>query len=531
MNSIPLGVLVVDDETRQRRGLAAMVRDLRPEYEVWEAKNGQDALNISLSQPIQIVFTDIQMPIMNGIEYLQQLRTSGQHETKVILVTVYQEFSYAQQAVRYGANDYLVKPVQSQQLIEVIQHMEKIILEEQEVLGENRTALNQIEQSMPAFVEHLFSRCVTDKLQSNEKSLLKSHFGWQGVGEVLALGASASRPEDIYMWDNKLRNTVVEILRPWASSVVFPLEVHKDHMIAVVNWRDRTEGKEAKGALQAGLKKVEQQQAISIWFAWGQPFDFDEMQISPSHERAVRLISMRFYTPHIRCLNLVASDDDQPVQELSTHEQIAFLKFVESAISNGKPDQLLEWVQHFIGRMTQGYPPPDALKAKLIHLLLVSLPRLNIGWSEEVYSRYSEQLNRAVEEATCLQNLEDRIAAWLKELILELDGSSKGEPIMKKCKEFLDTHLHEDLSLEIVARRFHYNASYFSILFKNYFGLSFTEYMVKLRMQKAQHLLLHTDAKVAEISRQVGYKDIKYFFKVFKKNVKHTPEEFRRKFN
>lgn len=153
----------------------------------------------------------------------------------------------------------------------------------------------------------------------------------------------------------------------------------------------------------------------------------------------------------------------------------------------------------------------------MVRLLLVSLQRLNIGWSEEVYSRFSERLNKAVEGATCLRNLEDGVATWLKELILELHSGSKGEPIMNKCKEFLDAHLHEDLSLEIVARRFHYNASYFSILFKNYFGLSFTEYMVKLRMQKAQHLLLHTDAKVAEISRQVGYKDIKYFFKVFKK--------------
>ncbi|ODB59179.1 response regulator transcription factor [Paenibacillus polymyxa] len=531
MNSIPLGVLVVDDETRQRRGLAAMVRDLRPEYEVWEAKNGKDALTISLSKPIQIVFTDIQMPIMNGIEYLQQLRTSGQHETKVILVTVYQEFSYAQQAVRYGANDYLVKPVQSQQLIEVIQHMEKIIVEEQEALIGNQTALNQIEQSMPAFVEHLFSKCVTDKLQPNEKILLKSHFGWRGVGEVLALGASAAHPEDIHMWDSQLRNTVVEILRPWASSVVFPLESRKDHVVAVVNWKDRAESKEAKSALQAGLKKLEQQQAISIWFAWGQPFDFDEMQINQSHEKAVGLISMRFYTPHIRCLNLVVSDDEQPVQEMSAHEQRAFFKFIESAISNGEPDQLLGQVKNFIGQVTQGYPAPEALKAKLVHLLLVSLQRLNIGWSEEVYSRFSERLNKAVEGATYLRNLEDGVATWLKELILELHSGSKGEPIMNKCKEFLDAHLHEDLSLEIVARRFHYNASYFSILFKNYFGLSFTEYMVKLRMQKAQHLLLHTDAKVAEISRQVGYKDIKYFFKVFKKNVMHTPEEFRRKFN
>ncbi|TKH46843.1 DNA-binding response regulator [Paenibacillus terrae] len=531
MNSIPLGVLVVDDETRQRRGLAAMVRDLRPEYQVWEAKNGKDALTISLSKPIQIVFTDIQMPIMNGLEYLQQLRTSGQHETKVILVTVYQEFSYAQQAVRYGANDYLVKPVQSQQLIEVIQHMEKVIVQEQEALSENRTALNQIEQSMPAFLEHLFSKWVTDKLQAHEKSLLKSHFGWQGLGEVLALGASASRPEDIHEWGSLLHNTVAEILRPWASSVVFPLESHKEHVIAVVNWKDRTEGREAKRALQIRLEKMEQQQSISIWSAWGQPFDFDEMQISQSYDKAVRLISMRFYTPHIRCLDLVVSDDEQLVLEMSTHEQMTNLKFIESAISNEETDQLLDRVQHFIGRMTQGYPAPEVLKTKLIQLLLASLQGLNIGWSEEFYSRHSEQMNKAVLEATCLQDLQDRVALWLKELILELHSGSKGEPIMKKCKEFLDTHLHEDLSLEIVARRFHYNASYFSILFKNYFGLSFTEYMVKLRMQKAQHLLLHTDAKVAEISRQVGYKDIKYFFKVFKKNVMHTPEEFRRKFN
>ncbi|MEC0182152.1 response regulator [Paenibacillus peoriae] len=530
MSSIPLGVLVVDDETRQRRGLAAMVRELRPEYEVWEAKNGKEALTLSLSQPIQLVFTDIQMPIMNGLEYLQQLRISGQGETKVILVTVYQEFSYAQQAVRYGANDYLVKPVQSQQLIEVIQQMEQVIEQEQEALSSNQTVLNQIEQSMPAFVEHLFSRWVTDQLQPHEKSLLKSHFGWQGRGEVLALGVCAFPAEGAIEWNSILRNTVLELLHPWAAAVVFPFETSIEHLVAVVNWKDGADVAEANRNLQVGLEKMEQQRSISSWFAWGQPFDFDEMQISESYEQANRLISLRFYEPHVRCLNLVVIEDEQPIQEVSTSEQISILKFIESAISGEETNQPMHKVQDLMRRMTQGYPAPEALKTQWIQLLTGSLQRVNLGWSEEFYLRHSEQMNHAVAEAASLSNLQDRISAWLKELIHELHGGTKSEHIMKKCKDFLDTHLHEELSLDIVARHFYYNASYFSILFKNHFGLSFTEYMVKLRMQKAQHLLLHTDAKVAEISRQVGYKDIKYFFKVFKKNVMHTPEQFRRKF-
>ncbi len=102
---------------------------------------------------------------------------------------------------------------------------------------------------------------------------------------------------------------------------------------------------------------------------------------------------------------------------------------------------------------------------------------------------------------------------------------------MQKCREFVEDNLHEDLGLEMIAQRFFYNPSYFSILFKNNFGISFTDFLVKTRMQKARSLLLQSDLKVVDIARQVGYKDIKYFNKVFKKMFLYSPEEFRRMFS
>ncbi|MGO4372902.1 helix-turn-helix transcriptional regulator, partial [Paenibacillus sp. MCAF20] len=113
---------------------------------------------------------------------------------------------------------------------------------------------------------------------------------------------------------------------------------------------------------------------------------------------------------------------------------------------------------------------------------------------------------------------------------MKKDKGSRSELIMQKCREYIEDNLHEDLGLEVVAQHFFYNASYFSILFKNHFSISFTDFLVKLRMQKARSLLLESDKRVADIAKQVGYKDIKYFNKVFKKTFLYSPEEFRRMF-
>ena len=127
----PIGVLVADDEPRQRRGLAALIRSLRPGYRVYEAKNGKEALKLVRESAPEIVFTDIQMPLASGLEFLEAVGRLQQAQPKVVLVSVYSEFSYAQQALRLGAKDYLLKPVRPEQLSDVLEKLEKQLHREQ----------------------------------------------------------------------------------------------------------------------------------------------------------------------------------------------------------------------------------------------------------------------------------------------------------------------------------------------------------------------------------------------------------------
>ncbi|MBW7460811.1 response regulator, partial [Paenibacillus sepulcri] len=99
MNEAAMNVLVVDDEPKQRRGLAAMIRSLRPDYRIWEARNGREALEFCEARTFQIVFTDIQMPLLDGFRFAELVKKEGCLQPKLVFVSVFHEFGYAQQAI------------------------------------------------------------------------------------------------------------------------------------------------------------------------------------------------------------------------------------------------------------------------------------------------------------------------------------------------------------------------------------------------------------------------------------------------
>lgn len=99
---------------------------------------------------------------------------------------------------------------------------------------------------------------------------------------------------------------------------------------------------------------------------------------------------------------------------------------------------------------------------------------------------------------------------------------------MEHCCEYLQKHYMEEITLETVAEKYYFNPSYFSTLFKNYSGTSFSSYLTELRMKKAKELLASTDDKVKEIAVKAGYRDPNYFIRAFKKFYGYTPDEYRR---
>ena len=120
---ITMTIVVVEDEARARRGLIAMIRAVSPDFEiVGEASNGRAAFDIILSQRPEVVFTDVRMPQMNGLELIRKVR-SFQLNTRFVIVSAYEEFEYARQALSLGVDDYLVKPVMQEDVAEILRKL------------------------------------------------------------------------------------------------------------------------------------------------------------------------------------------------------------------------------------------------------------------------------------------------------------------------------------------------------------------------------------------------------------------------
>ncbi|NMA65689.1 MAG: response regulator [Clostridiaceae bacterium] len=125
-------LLLVDDENGQLTALEYILNQLRPEYEVYTATDGQEALEVLASNKIDILFTDIRMPIVDGLQLVEKLFKRSM-QLKAVIISGYDEFEYAQKAIRYGVKDYLVKPVSKSDLKNVLCKIENILEEERNV--------------------------------------------------------------------------------------------------------------------------------------------------------------------------------------------------------------------------------------------------------------------------------------------------------------------------------------------------------------------------------------------------------------
>lgn len=141
-------------------------------------------------------------------------------------------------------------------------------------------------------------------------------------------------------------------------------------------------------------------------------------------------------------------------------------------------------------------------------------------------------LAKAEQQASAVRPAASKAA---REWLFEFDDrpnnpkQCKAEPIIESCKTYIDTHYHEeDLSLSTLAVKFYFNPSYFCNLFKTHTRMTIHQYITQTRMKAAARLLLHTSQKVYQIAENVGYKDVKYFIRLFRKEFGASPEEYRR---
>jgi two-component system response regulator YesN len=151
-------------------------------------------------------------------------------------------------------------------------------------------------------------------------------------------------------------------------------------------------------------------------------------------------------------------------------------------------------------------------------------------WLHSVFEEdWQPDIISSLSHAEDLTELKVRTEAWLVKIVQRLEKKKKHklEPVMQACRTYIMEHYSDDLSLDAVAKQFHFNSSYFSEQFKQYVGINFSDYLLQVRMDSAKRMLETTNEKVYQIACDVGYKDAKYFNRLFKRDTGITPEQYR----
>lgn len=509
-------ILIVDDEKTHRSGLMKLLYTLYPEDMFLEADSGEHALETLELLECDIVITDIRMPGMNGLELLQKIRMKFK-ETAVVFLSGYEEFSYAKEAIKYGAKDYLLKPVEVTEVKKCLDKVQNEITFQREKNASHEFMKNHLKETEIVYMEYLMQQFVRDR-DFGKKERIRDIFPIEQPGYFFLCDIKLKEEADLNIPEFRLAiKSCID-----ASSYSFPGE-HKNLYAVLV--LDQAKGSRSFfSRISDRLQKHLPGCSFAFYISGCHGNMYEEGP--EAYQEAVKLWRYRFYELGDYCdydilknkldgeLNNFSALSGKMAEHIKQNNILSAFQLIKEAIAKISQEKL---------------PSPERLRRSVMLLLFQVVKELDPMLSGEMKSTVDESLN-LLYQAENLSSLLRSVYGFLLKLGKDANFQRevKGVHVMEHCCEYLQKHYMEEITLETVAEKYYFNPSYFSTLFKNYFGCSFSSYLTELRMRKAKELLASTDNKVKEIAVKAGYRDPNYFIRAFKKFYGYTPDEYRR---
>ncbi|WP_426448422.1 helix-turn-helix domain-containing protein [Paenibacillus sp. S-38] len=532
-------LMLVDDEDEVREGIMKKTDwaacGFRP---LGAYDNGRDAAEALESLRPDVLITDICMPFMDGLE-LSRYAAERCRDTKIVIITGYEEFDYAKQAIKLRVSEYLLKPINGREFTAFLGRL-KAELDEERASRENLCAIRQqLNQSLPLLKERFLERLSTSVMKKEEIERKLDYFQLPLRGPAFLSLAADIDPRVIPQTQGSQTNpdagADIELLH-FAVFNIFQEIFEKENGGAVFRTRDDKIGvllsgtPEGVGPLAQTLAghtaySVEKYLKLTLTIGMGRACPA-WTQIPESFREACSALDYRLLLGSNRILCI--SD----VERGSSLHSMAYLEWEKkllSALKRGKGNQisgvLSAWLEEW---RSAGLPVEKCYS--MLHRLLVAL----MNWVAETGFEEAEVFGEdPFKEMRAIRTL-DQLKLWLEGLChrvicsLGEKRSIQAESQMRLAEAYIkEQYADENLALQGVCQHIYMSTSYFSALFKQHTGLTFVEYLTRLRIDKAKELLAATGLKAYDIASRVGYPDPQYFSVIFKRHTGMTPKEFR----
>lgn len=500
-------LLIADDELLIREAIIARLRKGNYEFEtILQAENGIDAKQLIKEYQPEIVITDVRMDGMSGLDLIKSCQSLG-FLISFIVISGYAEFEYVQNAMYHGACCYLLKPITQEKLFDA--------LEKAKEKHESMTRLIKMEEENTLLTcNNLFQKCVRSSLTEEEYQEMLSLLETDCNSSFILGMAHLSRyNQDCYFSVANVYSTLSLHISS-RSNISFQLlpgdNSQNRHLLF---WSKHVEslGKELNDVLNSAIRKIN---------AMGTILTLGLSTIAPCIHKDVfsqgeQALNYRFLLGN----GNVYYFDSKNSASLKNSELLDLktlakeLRFQPNTKVESKLFELLESYYPLV----HNFEYLIQFIYEILHMLEFNCDKA--VWDSFILEKYWMQCENKKE---ILDKIREEISRTCQQ-----EMACKDISLTDQTKEYLEANYMENLSLDMIAEKYHLNPRYFSTTFKKKEGITPMDYLTHLRIDAAKNILRSTDTPASNIAFMVGYEDPRYFYKVFKKHTGFTPTEYR----
>lgn len=528
-------IMLVDDEEEVRK---SMIKTMKWEEAgfvvVGDAENGKDALEkIEFYEP-DVILTDIKMPYMDGLELARQV-SENYPSTRIVVFSGFDDFEYAKQAIKCNVTEYILKPVNGEELTAILIKIRDSLNKELEEKRSIETLRESYKKNLPLLKEHFFLDLVHGKVDADTITLKLQEFNLQkliGNSLVVACTELSLDQEKLnmpnqYKEEAYLTLSVERCLEEKLSGIYEYVLFHSGgriHMIIAL--------KEAQSLshlmvlLNHACKECKRIHDLDITIGLGEAYSQIE-QVKRSYKEAkaalgYQKIMGKGSTIYIKDMEPISHR--KPMEFIEEKDLIAAIKF-------GSKDDIYHCIQETFAKMKEQKLHTIEYQLYILNFVHMIVKLLNdTGIDTLNIFDNTLDLNELI---TSLQDSND-LKRWLLQVCNKIsdhigtDRENVTQSIISSAKLFIEK-LYSDplLSVEVLCQHLHITPTYFSTIFKKETGQSYVSYLTQLRMEKAKEFIELSDEKTYVIARKVGYEDPNYFSYVFKKQFGVSPSRYR----
>lgn len=513
-------LMISDDEKIICEGLASLDWEQYGIKVAGTARNGEDAFALAKKIKPDIIISDIRMPKKDGIWLAEQIH-ENLPDTKMIFLSGYNEFEYAQQAIRFGVSEYVLKPIDEDDLFAIVSKL-KTEIENREFLREERKRLAGLLEKSRFFLCNWFFG--TDKKSRADLEL----FGIspdlkQFIVSVIQFNGSNDIDNVVhFLAFDKIRVLLEHNL---IANVPF---FDNDRLTFVFCFKGDISRMQAETKVFAYAEKIknllDENFSESYNIGIGNIAE-DDSELKLSYDSAFTALN---YSANVGEKQIIYIKDIEPHSSVSNKYAQIFSEYL-IGLKSGDETQANSSIETLFENMKKADEPFDIQQRYCLSLIVsVSNALSDLGCNPAILFNNTDawtvikKTRSSKELFTFISNISNAVLLHIQDV-----QQKRNIDIIEKVKAIVDKNYAADASLESVAAQVFLSPCYLSVIFKKEMNITFKNYLIQKRIEKAKYFLANTNMKIYEIAERVGYADTRYFSELFHRITNETPSQYR----